>query len=251
MAPCDFSQAWVLVHLPSPISASRKMEKKEKKNPHKKKSSDAWKAMSCSLECLFCKQTNGNKLCWTFNKMHIILGLYFCQEKKKVRGSRERKMPWSKDHKGGFLLWDTGAFPWPKPDWSKCQIKNHENYKQVTYLNLLPFLFRPQAAARGHPCSCGWPSPEAALRGHDKLVSAEQGRILECLEPAAAFCISPFCVPGAWITKQHISWLSMPYQNWMNTLAVGKLSHASQWIYIILIPGNTGQSTWWAHLKLG
>lgn len=37
--------------------------KKEKKKCTQKKSSDAWKAMSCSLECLFCKQTNGNKLC--------------------------------------------------------------------------------------------------------------------------------------------------------------------------------------------
>lgn len=146
---------WFLSGLSSCPSSQCKLSPKEdgkkKKNPHKKRSNDGWKAMSCSLECLFCKQTNGNKLCWTFNKMHIILGLYFCQEKKKVKGSRERKMPWSKDHKRGFLLWDTGAFPWPKPDRSKCQMKNHENYKQVTYLNLLPFLPRPQAAARGHP----------------------------------------------------------------------------------------------------
>lgn len=75
-------------------------------------------------------------------------------------------------------------------------MKNHENYKQVTYLNLLPFLPRPPAAARGHPCSCGWPSPEAALRGDDMAVNAEQGGILESLEPATASCISPFCFPG-------------------------------------------------------
>jgi hypothetical protein len=117
---------------------------------------------------------------------------------------------------------------------AKCQMKNHENYKQVTYLNLFPFLPRPRAAARGHPCSCGWPSPEAALRGHDMPVNAEQGGILESLEPAAASCISPFCFSEAWVTRQThpVTECAVPELAEHHSYilhATGQLSHHGQW----------------------
>lgn len=65
-------------------------------------------------------------------------------------------------------------------------------------------------------------------------VNAEQGGILESLEPDAASCISPFCFSEAWITRQThpVTECAVPELDEHHSYilhAIGQLSHHGQW----------------------
>lgn len=127
-------------------------------------------------------------------------------------------MPWSKDHKRGFLLWDTGAFPWPKPDRSR-----NAKWKIMKTINRWHtwtcFLFCPDlgqqpgatpALVVGRHQRQHW-GDMTCLSMLSKEGSWRAWNLLQLLASAPSVSLKP-----GWPDK-HILWLSVLYQNWLNT----------------------------------